>query len=66
MDSTELHRRLLGVTSPWTVEKVEMSVHDVRVDVYLKHTEGARFACPGGAQQGSCSSHQHKPSDRGA
>jgi transposase len=46
MDSTELYRQLLGVTSPWTVEKVEMSVHDVRVDVYLAHAEGARFACP--------------------
>lgn len=46
MDSTELYRQLLGVTSPWTVEKVEMSVHEVRVDVYLAHAEGARFACP--------------------
>jgi transposase len=46
MDSTELYRQLLGVTSPWTVERVEMSVHDVRVDVYLTHTEGAHFACP--------------------
>src|SRR5579871_16519 len=46
MDSTELYRQLLGVTSPWTVERVEMSVHDVRVDVYLGHAAGARFACP--------------------
>jgi len=46
MDSTELYRQLLGVTSPWTVEKVEMSVHEVRVDVYLAHADGARFACP--------------------
>jgi transposase len=45
MDSTELYRQLLGVTSPWTVERVEMSVHEVRVDVYLAHAEGARFAC---------------------
>lgn len=46
MDSTELYRQLLGVTSPWTVEKVEMSVHEVRVDVYLSHADGARFSCP--------------------
>lgn len=46
MDSTELYRQLLGVTSPWTVEKVEMSVHEVRVDVYLTHADGARFTCP--------------------
>jgi transposase len=46
MDSTELYRQLLGVRSPWTVERVEMSVHDVRVDVYLSHAAGARFGCP--------------------
>src|SRR5881392_3724878 len=46
MDSTELYRQLLGVTSPWTVERVEMSVHEVCVDVYLSHAEGERFACP--------------------
>ena len=46
MESTELYRQLLGVASPWAVERVEMSVHDVRVDVYLTHLEGARFACP--------------------
>ena len=42
MDSTELYRQLLGVTSPWTVERVEMSVHDVRVDVYLRHRRASR------------------------
>ena len=46
MDSTELYRQLLGVTTPWTVERVEMSVPDVRVDVHLSHPPGARFACP--------------------
>lgn len=52
MDSTELYRQLLGVTTPWTVERVEMSVPDVRVDVHLSHPPGARFACPQcGAQQ---------------
>ena len=44
MDSTELYRQLLGVTTPWTVERVEMSVPDVRVDVHLSHPPGARFA----------------------
>jgi hypothetical protein len=26
MDSIELYRQLLGVTTPWTVERVEMDV----------------------------------------
>jgi transposase len=45
MDSTELYRQLLGVGAPWTVQRVEMDVHGLSVDVYLEHSEGARFAC---------------------
>jgi transposase len=50
MDSTDLYRQLLGVTSPWTVERVEMDVHGLTVDVYLTHSAGIRFACPKCAQ----------------
>lgn len=46
MESTELYRQLLGLTAPWTVERVEMALHEVRVDVHLVHEQGARFACP--------------------
>jgi len=46
MDSTELYRQLLGVTTPWTVERVDMDVAHLRVDVHLTHAGGARFACP--------------------
>src|SRR5262245_9537598 len=46
MDSTELYRQLLGVTTPWTVERVDMDVAHLRVDVHLVHASGARFACP--------------------
>lgn len=46
MDSTELYRQLLGVTSPWSVAQVEMDVHGLRVDVHLGHSTGVRFACP--------------------
>ena len=46
MDSTELYRQLLGVTPPWTVERVDMDVAHLRVDVHLVHAGGARFACP--------------------
>ena len=35
MDSTELYRQLLGVTTPWTVQRVDMDVAHLRVDVHL-------------------------------
>jgi transposase len=46
MDSTELYRQLLGVTTPWMVNRVDMDVAHPRVDVHLVHASGARFACP--------------------
>lgn len=46
MDSTELYRQLLGVTAPWEVQRVEMDVHGLSVDVFLTHASGSQFACP--------------------
>ena len=46
MDSTELYRQLLGVVAPWTVDRVEMDVHGLTVDVHLTHSSGTRFSCP--------------------
>jgi transposase len=57
MDSTELYSQLLGVTAPWTVQRVEMDVHGLIVDVYLEHPKGVRFACPSCGQ--SCSVYDH-------
>lgn len=46
MDSIDLYRQLLGLTTPWTVQRVEMDVPKLHVDVHLEHAPGARFACP--------------------
>jgi transposase len=46
MDSTELYSQLLGVTAPWTVQRVAMDVHGLSVDVYLEHPKAQRFMCP--------------------
>lgn len=46
MDSTELYRQLLGVATPWTVQRVEMDVHGLSVDVFLTHASGSQFSCP--------------------
>jgi len=46
MDSIDLYRQLLGLAEPWTVQRVEMDIPRLRVDVHLGHAPGARFACP--------------------
>jgi transposase len=46
MRDTELYQQLLGLAPPWTVDRVELSVGDRRVDVWVDHPRGHRFACP--------------------
>jgi transposase len=46
MDSNELYRHLLGLGEPWTVERVELDMAKMHVEVYAGHAPGARFACP--------------------
>src|SRR5579863_5205295 len=42
----ELYRQLLGLEAPWTVERVELSVTDSQVDVWVVHRRGVRWPCP--------------------
>ena len=46
MRDTELYQHLLGITTPWTVERVALDVPGGRVDVWARHDKKARFACP--------------------
>jgi transposase len=46
MDSSELYRQLLGLTAPWTVERVDLDVARQHVEVHVGHATGHRFACP--------------------
>jgi transposase len=46
MDSVELYRQLLGLMTPWTVERVELDVAKRRVEVHVGHAAGQRFGCP--------------------
>jgi transposase len=45
MRDVELYRQLLGIEAPWSVERVELSVADARVDVFLEHRPRVRFPC---------------------
>lgn len=46
MDSIELYRQLLGLSTPWTVERVELDMAKQHVEVHVGHAPGQRFACP--------------------
>lgn len=46
MRDTELYRHLLGLEAAWKVGRVELSVADGRVEVWVEHPDRTRFACP--------------------
>lgn len=46
MDSKELYRVLLGLTEPWTVERVQLDVARPEVSVFVVHPPRMRFRCP--------------------
>lgn len=43
---TELYRALLGLDQPWMVARVELDMPGQRVEVFVEHPAGERFACP--------------------
>ncbi len=51
MESVELYRQLLGLTAPWTVERVELDMERQRVEVHVGHAPGQRFGCPDCGQE---------------
>lgn len=46
MRDTELYGQILGLMAPWHVDRVELKVHDLCVEVFVEHDEGGRWACP--------------------
>ena len=46
MQDRELYRQILGVESPWKVERVELRRADGEVHVFLEHDEQVRWCCP--------------------
>jgi transposase len=43
---TELYQHLLGLESPWHVERVDLDVRAQQVSVYATHEQDASFSCP--------------------
>jgi transposase len=46
MRDTEFYRQVLGLSEPWFVEKVDLQVSGGRVDIWVAHETGIRWACP--------------------
>jgi len=45
MQDRELYRRILGIESPWQVERVELKLEQGEVHVYLEHVPEAKWLC---------------------
>jgi transposase len=46
MQDRELYRRILGIESPWYVERVDLKLEEREVHVFLEHQEVRHWACP--------------------
>jgi transposase len=46
MRTVDVFRLLLGLQSPWLVNRVDISPEENRIDVWISHRKGARFPCP--------------------
>jgi transposase len=58
MRDHELYATILGLTAPWTVERVEVDVPDGAVHVWLARTGDAAAQCP--ECQTACSIYDHR------
>jgi hypothetical protein len=46
MRDTELYRHVLGLESPWDMNRVELWAEGERIDVWVDHSRGTRWMCP--------------------
>lgn len=57
VQDADLWSRLLGLEAPWTVGRIDLNVHEQKVEVYLEHEAGALWHCPQGAKKLSAYDH---------
>lgn len=59
MQDRELYRRILGIETPWYVDRVELKLTEGEIHVYLEHASLPHWACPEcGA---ACQLYDHQP-----
>lgn len=57
MRDTQLYQQVLGLTAPWSVDRVELNIDDGRVDIWVEHEPAHRWACPACEQLLNCRDH---------
>jgi transposase len=57
MQDKELYQHILGISSPWTVAKVELDVKAQEIVVAVEHPRGTKFCCPECPQELPCYDH---------
>jgi transposase len=56
----ELYRQLLGLETPWTVDRVDLNVKQQRVDVWAKHDKVKAWPCPECGKDGGLHDHDEE------
>lgn len=59
MQDRHLYEQILGIQSPWHVERVDLKLEDGEVHVHLSHREDAAWHCPECGRE--CPLHDHTP-----
>ena len=62
MQDRKLYEQILGIESPWYVERVELKLECGQVHVHLEHTGEAIWECPQCGR--ACPLHDHTESRR--
>jgi len=59
MQDRELYRQILGIESPWYVERVDLQLKQGEIHVYLEHKEEVEWRCP--ECEKACTLFDHQP-----
>jgi transposase len=59
MQDHQLYEQILGIQSPWFVERVELQLEEGEVQVHLAHRSNASWTCPACGRE--CPLHDHAP-----
>jgi transposase len=59
MHDRQLYQQILGITSPWQVERVELALEEGEVRVFLEHDPQSTWCCPECGRE--CPLHDHQP-----
>lgn len=57
MRDTDLYGQILGLQAPWFVKHVDLDVAKGRVDIWVEHEPGVRWACPQCQRELACRDH---------